>query len=56
MFPEGQDWSEILLLLKNEDEFMVLQGVTQLQNQLAYAQEQQMQGFKTEEFMNLLCK
>ena len=43
-------------MLQSDEEFIALQGVTLLQQKLAYAQEQQMSGFQTEAFMDSLCK
>ena len=57
MYPGGQsDWPEILQMLKSDEEWIALQGVTMLTQSLAYAQEQQMSGFQTEQFMDCLCR
>lgn len=46
----------IIQLLKNEDEMMIYQGAYELQTALQYAQENQMHGFMTEQFMDILVK
>jgi hypothetical protein len=56
-FPGPQsDWAAILELLKAEEEFSVYQGAMEMRDKLAYAQENQMHGFMTEQFMDILVK
>ena len=56
-FPGAQsDWAAILELLKAEEEFSVYQGAMEMRDRLAYAQENQLHGFMTEQFMDILVK
>ena len=56
-YPGGQsDWTTILTWLKSEDEMDVYQGAMQLRDALSYAQENQMHGFATEQYMDILVK
>lgn len=52
----SSDWGTILGMLKSDDEMLVYQGAMELRDSLSYAQENQMQGFTTEQFMNILVK
>lgn len=39
------EWSQILQMIKSDDEMLVYQGAMELRDALAYAQENQMHGF-----------
>ena len=43
-------------MLKAEDEMLVYQGAMELRDALSYAQENQMHGFATEQYMDILVK
>jgi hypothetical protein len=43
-------------MLKSDDEFIVYQGAMEMRDALSYAQENQMHGFQTEQFMDILVK
>lgn len=56
-YPGGQaDWATILQMLKAEDEMLVYQGAMELRDALSYAQENQMQGFSTDQYIDTLVK
>lgn len=56
-FPGAQsDWAAILQMLKGDDEMLVYQGAMELRDALSYAQENQMHGFATEQYMDILVK
>ena len=56
-FPSAQsDWTAILQMLQSEDEFVVYQGAMEMRDALSYAQENQMHGFQTESFIDILVK
>jgi len=56
-YPGGQsDWPTILTMLKADDEMLVYQGAMELRDALSYAQENQMHGFATEQYMEIMVK
>ena len=55
-FSGSSDWNSILQLLKSEDEMDIYSGAMTLRDSLQYAQENQMHGFMTEQFMDILVK
>ena len=56
-FPGAQsDWTAILNMLKADDEMLVYQGAMELRDALSYSQENQMHGFQTEQYMEILVK